>query len=168
MKNILFDFDSMSIKDKAAKLVSRTFARAGANVVQQDVSASIKRTAGVSFRELTMTFADSQSIVLRIKQSGDIYQALLNGRVVPIKNQDDHAAAISELVKAMDAGRTKFQKKLAAIAVKPPPGIRTAAPKMEQALTQKRDGLKELIASVRDEISKVAGTPTASKTNSEA
>lgn len=159
MKNILFEFTGMTGKDKASKRIASLFARAGANVVQQDVSTAIKRTSGVSFREMTLTFADSQKVVFRIKQSGDIYQALLNGIIVPIRHQDDHAAAIADLVKALDAGRVKFQKKLAAIRAKPPAGIRTAAPRMEQVLLQKRDSLKEAIATVREEVLKVRGVP---------
>jgi hypothetical protein len=42
MKNLLFSFDDLSIKDKAAKQAMRYFSRASANVVQQDVSASVR------------------------------------------------------------------------------------------------------------------------------
>ena len=151
-KNILFSFEDMGVKDRATKTAVRYFARAGATVVSQDVAAGTKRTAGVSYRELALTFADSQTVVLRIKQTGDIYQVLLNGKVLPIKAQDDHTAAIAEIVKAMDAGRSAFQKKLAAAQVKPPAGLKTAAPKMMAALTQKRDDLKTAIADVRGQI----------------
>lgn len=154
---LLFSFDDLSVKDRATKQALKHFSRAGANVVQTDVGSSTKRTAGVSFRELMLTFADSQQVTLRIKQSGDIYQVLLNGKVIPIKNQGDHAKAVAEIVQAMDSGRTKFQKLLAAAQVKPPAGIRTAAPKMEQVLTEKRDALKGAIAEVRDEIAKLQG-----------
>lgn len=151
-KNLLFTFEDLTVKDKAAQMALRYFSRAGANVVQQDVSATTKRTAGVSYREMTLTFADSQQVTLRIKQTGDIFQVLLNGKVMPLKNQDDHVAAIAEIVQAMDAGRSKYQKKLAAAQAKPPAGIRTAAPKMEQVLTEKRDALKAAIADVREQI----------------
>jgi hypothetical protein len=151
-KNILFTFEDLSTKDRATRTAVRYFARAGATVVAQDVSAGTKRTSGVSYRELTLYFADSQTVVLRIKQTGDIYQVVLNGKVLPIKSQEDHPAAISEVVKAMDAGRTAFQKKLAAAQVKMPQGIKTAAPKMKEALTAKRDSLKVAIEDVRGQI----------------
>jgi len=151
-KNLLFSFEDMSVKDKAAKQAMRYFSRAGANVVQQDVLPSVKRSSGISYREMLLTFADSQNVVLRVKQSGDIFQVLLNNKVMPIKNQDDHVKAIAEVVQAMDAGRSKFQKMLAVIKAKPPAGIRTAAPRLEQALTEKRDMLKSAIAAVREEI----------------
>lgn len=161
MKNLLFSFEDLSVKDKAAKQVARYFARAGATVVQQDVSSTVRRTSGISYREMTLTFADSQQVTFRIKQSGDIYQVLLNNNVLPVRGQDDHVGAIAEIAKAMDSGRTKFQKKLAAAIAKPPPGIRTAAPRMEQALTEKRDALKEAIADVNEQITELRGATAA-------
>ena len=158
MKNLLFSFEDLSAKDKAAKQAARYFSRAGANVVQQDVPTAVKRSSGITYREMTLTFADSQQVVLRIKQSGDIFQVLLNGKVLPIKNQDDHVKAIAEIVQAMDAGRSRFQKLLAAAQARPPAGIRTAAPKMEQVLTEKRDALKAAIAEVRSQIEAIKGT----------
>lgn len=152
MKNLLFSFADLSIKDKAAKKAISYFARAGANVVQQDIPSAVKRAAGVTYREMVLTFADSQQVILRIKQTGDIYQVLLNGKAIPLKTQDDHVKAIAEIVQAMDAGRSSFQKMLANAKVRPPAGIRTAAPKMEQVLTEKRDSLKAAIASVRAQI----------------
>ncbi len=158
MKNLLFSFEDLTAKDKAAKQAARYFSRAGANVVQQDVPTAVKRSSGITYREMALTFADSQQVVLRIKQSGDIFQVLLNGKVLPIKNQDDHVKAIAEIVQAMDAGRSRFQKLLAAAQARPPAGIRTAAPKMEQVLTEKRDALKAAIAEVRSQIEAIKGT----------
>jgi len=151
MKNLLFSFEYLSSKDKAVRQAERYFSRAGANVVQQEVLTSVKRSSGISYREMALTFADSQQVTLRVKQSGDIFQVLLNGKVLPIKNQDDHAKAIAEIVQAMDKGRSRFQKVLALAKVRAPAGIRTAAPKMMQTLSEKRDALKAAIAEVRDE-----------------
>ncbi|MGZ8220074.1 MAG: defense against restriction DarA-related protein [Methylobacter sp.] len=156
-KNLLFSFGDLSIKDKAAKKAMQYFSRAGANVVAQDVDPKVKRTNGISYREMTLTFADSQIIGMRIKQSGDIYQVLLNGKVVPIKSQDDHVAAIAELVKMLDAGRTKFQAKLAKIQVKLPPSIKSAVPTIRKQLEEKRDGLKAAIDEVLAEIAVIRG-----------
>ena len=63
--NLLFSFADLSVKDKAARAVVRYFSRAGASVVQQDVATATKRTSGISFRELILTFADSQTVVMR-------------------------------------------------------------------------------------------------------
>jgi hypothetical protein len=155
---LLFTFADLSVKDRAAKQAMKYFARAGANVVAQDVSTQVKRSSGVSYRSMTLTFSDSQKIELFIKQSGDIYQVKLNGHLTPIKHQDNHIEAVAELVKMLDAGRTKFQAKLARTMIKLPPAIKTAAPKMLQVLTEKRDSLKEAIAAVREEIAQIHGT----------
>lgn len=163
--NLLFTFADMSVKDRAAKQVMKYFSRAGANVVSQDVSTQVKRTSGISFREMKLTFADSQTVLFRVKQSGDIYQVLLNGKLTPIKHQDDHIAAVGELVQMLDAGRTKFQAKLAKALVKLPPAIKTAAPKMLAVLTEKRDGLKEAIAAVREEIVAIKAPLTNNSSN---
>ena len=146
---LLFSFEDMSAKDKAAKLVSRHFRQAGAQVVQSSADPRAKRSSGISYREMTLTFADSQTVVLRIKSTGDVYQVVVNGSITPIKNQDNHVAAIGEIAAMMDKGRTKFQAKLAKAAVKPPPGITTTAPKMKAVLTERRDNLIAAIAEVR-------------------
>lgn len=156
-KNLLFSFEDMGLKsDKATRNLVKYFARAGNNVVQGDAITTIKRTAGISYREMVLTFGDSQKVILRVKQSGDIYQVLLNDRIIPIKAQDDHVAAIAEIVQVMDSGRKKFQDSLVKLKAKLPAGIRTAAPKMESVLTEKRDGLKVAIETVRAEIAGLA------------
>ncbi len=152
MKKMLFSFEDMATGDKSTKVVDRVFSRAGADVVQNNVSTSVKRSSGISYREMFITFADSQTATLKIKKSGDIFQVLLNKRVLPIKNQDNHVDAIAEIVSAMEAGRTKFQKLLARTKVRVPSGIRTTAPKIEQTLIEKRDALIAAIAEVRAEI----------------
>lgn len=151
MKTMLFHFGNLSSTDPGVKKAVAQFKRAGSEVVQTDAMTGLKRSSGVSYRELYLTFADSQRVVLRIKQTGDIFQVLLNNALLPIKAQDDHVAAIAEIAAAMDKGRTQFQRRLAAAKVKLPAGIRTAAPRMEQVLTQKRDDLKAAIAETREQ-----------------
>lgn len=156
-KPVIFSFEDMAVGDKATKKIMQYFSRAGANVVTQSVDGKIKRSSGISYREMTLAFADSQTITFRIKQSGDIYQVALNGKVIPIKNQDDQVAAVAELVAMMASSRTKFQAKLAKAMAKLPPTIKTAVPNIRKQLEQKRDGLKEAIAEVRAEIDAIRG-----------
>lgn len=158
---LLFNFDGMTGKDAATLEAKRFFSRAGAKVVGADASGGVKRVAGVSYRELRLVFVDGQTVTLRIKQTGDIYQILVNDRAMPIKNQDDHMKAIEEIVKVLDSGRAAFQKKLAATLVKMPPGIRTAAPKMESILTERRDSLKEAIAAAQEKLDSLLPEPAA-------
>lgn len=154
-KNILFTFEELTGKDKPTRELTRIFKRAGVDVAQVDVNPAIKRTSGITYRELLLTFADSQQVVLRIKQTGDVYQILLNGKVMPLRAQDDHAAAVAEVVKAMDAGRAAFQKKLAMVRPALPPSIRTAAPQMMQQLSKRRDDLVQAVQAVNDEITRI-------------
>lgn len=149
---LLFTFDDLTIKDKAIKEVIKAFEQHHAPVVQHDVDSKIRRTSNTSYREINLTFADSQTVILRIKQSGDVFQVLVDKKLVPIKNQGDHKLAIIEIVNILNAGRAKWQKKQATINVQLPKGIRTPAPKMIEVLTAKRDALKEAIAEVRNEI----------------
>lgn len=149
-KHILFDFQGMTGKDAGTLEAKRYFARAGAKVVEADTSGGVKRVAGVSYRELRMIFGDGQTATLRVKQTGDIFQVMVNDRIIPIKHQDDHEKAIEEISRAMDNGRAAFQKKLAATLAKMPPGIRTAAPRMEAILNERRDTLMEAIAAARE------------------
>jgi hypothetical protein len=149
MIKIIFDFNALG---KSYNQIKRYFSKAGSNVVNIDSDNKVRRTNGISYKEVGLTFADSQTVLLRVKGTGDIYQVVLNGKLTPIKNQDDATLAIAEIVQMMNAGRSKFQQKLAKLAIKPPPSIKTAAPKMLQVLTEKRDGLKEAIAEVMAEI----------------
>ena len=157
-KTLLFDFNDMTSSDKAAVKAMKYFARAGSPVIAVNASSAIKRTSGVSYREMTLSFGDSQTITLRVKPDGDVFEVLLNKKLVPIKNQDDHIAAVAELVGMMNAGRTKFQQKLAKALIKLPPSIKTAAPKMLQVLTEKRDALIAAIDDVKVEIETIRAT----------
>ncbi|MCF7995424.1 MAG: hypothetical protein K9L88_11350 [Chromatiaceae bacterium] len=149
---LLFNFDDLGNKGKATKAVEKAFTRAGVEVASVRADPKLKRTAGVSYRELLITFGDSQMVTLRIKRTGDIFQVLLNKKIVPITNQDDHTKAVSEIVALMERGRSAFQKKLAKIKPKLPERIKTAAPKMEVALTQQRDDLLEAVDAARTEL----------------
>ena len=142
---INFNFDELAT-DKAAKKVAQLFQRAGAPVIQTEADSRIKRTAGVTYREMHFTHADGQRTSIRITKSGDVGQVLVNGSVVPLKNQTDPAKAIGEITKRLEDGRAKFQAKLARTKVELPQGIKTAAPKIEQKLTEEVQRLDTLIA----------------------
>lgn len=152
-KVVVFSFDDMGKKkDAATKAVARYFARAGEHVVQIDVPSAVRRTAGISYREMRLTFADSQTVSFFVKQSGDIYQVKLNGRLFSIKHQDDQPKAIAEIVKAMDSGRSKFQAAMAKVKVALPASIRTAAPKMEAILKERIANLDEALSVANSEL----------------
>ena len=159
MKNQIFDFNSIAT-GKPVKAIQQAFARAGVPVISIDADGKAKRTAGVSYKTMTLAFADSQTVELSIKQSGDVYRVSLNGSVVPLKSPDDHAKAVGEIAKMLDAGRAKFQAKMARTKVDVPKGIKTAAPKMEQQLAAQIQELDTKIAERRSTLEDLkAGQP---------
>lgn len=146
MKNLLFDFENMGDKARVIKEVARTFSRAGANVVSTEVAKTTARRAGITFRNVSFTFADGQIVLLAVKASGDVFEVRINGKVVPLKNQDDHAKAVAEIAARMDLGRSAFQKALAKIRVPLPPAARVSRVTLIKAKEEKRDGLIEAVS----------------------
>lgn len=155
-----FEFNVLgTASDKAAKAVSKMFARAGQNVVNIGSDSKVRRTAGVTYKELLFTFASGQTVALRVKSTGDVWQVTLNGSVVPVKNQGDTPKAVAELSKMLDANEPKYQAKLAKVRAELPKGIKTAAPKMQEVLTARTQELdtaigeaKKTVADLRAEL----------------
>jgi len=48
-----------------------------------------KREDGFQIKTATITFESGQKLAIKIKANGSIFQARLNGKVVPIKNSED-------------------------------------------------------------------------------
>lgn len=143
--NILFGWEDL-IAGQPLKKLTAAFDAAGATIVSSSSDGKAKRTAGVSYKTLDIAFADSQQIELQVKQTGDVFQVKLNGQVVPLKNPDDHKAAIKELVAKMDAGRAKFQKKLTMVRAELPKGTKSVAPQKTVALAARVSELDTQIA----------------------
>lgn len=154
-KVLIFDFFKASEKDKSITKAKRYFEQAGALVTSVDVDAKVKRVAGVSFRDVHFGFADSQTVSFGVKETGDVYQVKVNGKLTPLKHQDDHLQAIGELVAAMAKGRAKFQAALAKVKVALPKGIRTAAPKMEVALREQIAAVDQAIDAAKTRLAEL-------------
>lgn len=132
-KSLLFSFDDLSDKNKVVQKVKNQFEKLNLTVTAVDVPQQIKRTAGVSYREVSMTFADSQIVTLRIKKTGDIFTVLLNKKAIPIKNQDDQTKGLKEIVDAVIKNQSAFQRKLSRIAIKvPTKGMRSTVSVVER------------------------------------
>lgn len=144
MKTLVFDLEKGG-RDKALREATRLFSRAGAKVVSSDVDKSLSRKSGVSFRNINFTFADNQTVTFAVKVTGDVFEVRLNGKALPLRNQDDHALAIGEIAERMDAGRASFQRALARVRVPLPPSIRVSRVGMITALTERRDNIKAAI-----------------------
>ena len=151
MAKQLFSFDDLSRNDKAVQELERTFTRKGANVLDVAVPSTIKRASGISYREVHISFSDSQTVTFRVKKSGDIYEVRINGRPVPIKSQDDQEKAIEEVVDRLRKGEKAFQRALARRQTPKVPGLRTAAPKIEEQNESAIKELQEMIARLQSE-----------------
>lgn len=156
MSQLLFDFKDFATPKVISKKITTEFNKA-ANVtpVNVEISPKTRRDSGVSFREIFAMFADNQTVTLRVKQSGDIYKVLINNKLLPIKNQDNHAKAIGEICSAMDKGRSAFQKKLAKTKITLPPSVKSTIVSKQQALDDKKAALLEAIDAVQNELNVV-------------
>lgn len=155
--NLLIEYESLAPGkvQSAMRRVLSLFARAGLKVIDVAADGKTQRTAGVSFREVGLTFADSQKLALRVKATGDVYEVRINDRKVPVSAQSDPARAVAELVKMLDTGRARFQKRLAAMQMKPPEGAKTAAPKLRETLVAQIAEVDAEIESAREELAAI-------------
>lgn len=150
-----FDFGDQQAATKSLKKIGQLMQRAGQPVVSSSFDQKIKRTSGVSYREAMLTLASGQTITMRVTQSGDVFQVLLNGQVKPIKNAGDQIRAVGEIAKLAEANQAAFQKKQARVKTELPKGIKTAAPKMEVALQARVSELDAQIAERQQQVAEL-------------
>ena len=151
---ILIDYEGLAANTAAAtKKVAALFRRAGVEVIKTESDGRTRRIAGISYREVVFTFADSQSLGLRVKATGDVYEVRLNGKQVPVKEQDDPNKAVFELAALLDTTRARFQKRMAALQMKPPEGAKTAAPRLIETLRQQ---VAELDTRIEEAVAELA------------
>lgn len=153
--DFLISFDDLKAGNKALGKLAQAFRRAGAPVATTDTDPRTRRTSGVNYRQVQIGFTDSQTVTLGVKTSGDIFEVKVNGSVLPIKNQGDQRKAVGEIVKALEAGRAKFQAKMARQKVALPQGISTAAPRMEQKLAAASAELDNRIAAAEARVAEL-------------
>lgn len=143
------DYASLTANDKTApKELLQLFRRAGLPAVQSSVGKA-KRQDSISFKQIFLTFADSQTVELRLKESGDFYQVRVNGKVMAIKEQDDERQAVAEIVKKLQAGSQKFQQALARKKVKLPTGVKSTVKRKEEVYAARIAELDEQIAELQ-------------------
>lgn len=157
MKTITFDFENPSARARSIREVSKEFAKVGAQVITSEVDAQTTRRAGITFRNLNLTFADGQTVTLGVKATGDVFEVRINGKVTPLRQQDDHRKAILEIATKMEIGRAKFQAALARVRVPLPPSIRTSRTTMLAVKTAKRDELVEAIGLAKAQYAEIKG-----------
>ena len=145
MADVLFDFDNTADAERSLKKVAQVMQRAGQAVVSYNFDPKLRRSSGVNYRQALLTLASGQLVTLMVKQTGDVFRVLLNGAAMPIKNQDS-IKALGEIAAAAERNQVKFQASQARKKVALPKGIRTAAPKMADALAQRNSELDALIS----------------------
>lgn len=109
---LLFDIKDLSTEASSMKRLIELFKSLSETLVAHDVGATLKRSAGITYKEVTLTFADSQTVMFSIKQTGDIWKVKINNKETPLRHQDAHKPeeVIQEIAQKIKAGRTAFQK----------------------------------------------------------
>lgn len=160
MKTLLFNFGAMgAANDKSIREIVRLFDKAGTQVVSHDVAKTLTKRVGVAFRNVDLTFADGQKVTLAVKETGDVFEVRINAKVVPLRQQDDHAATIKEIAALLDKRRPAFQRALARIKTPLPPSLRVSKTSLIDQQISKRDSLKEAIALKEEELAELLAEP---------
>lgn len=113
---LLFDIKNLSTENASMKHLIDMFSMLGETLVTHDVDKTLKRSAGITYKEVSLTFADSQTVTFSIKQTGDIWKVKINNKQIALTNQDAHKpeAVVQEIAKKIKAGRSAYQKANAA------------------------------------------------------
>lgn len=158
MKNLLFTFaDIGSAKDKTINAITKAFARYGVQVVSSEADPKTAKRSGVAFRTVGLTFADGQTVAFAVKESGDVFEVRINGKVQPLREQDDHARAVAEIAGWLDRKRAAFQAALTKIKTPIPPALRATRKTRMAAKVAKRDGLREAVQLKTQELAELTG-----------
>lgn len=160
MAAVVFDFAAL-VGGKDKRQINRIvsfFERYGCPVKTEGgvvVDSKTTRKAGITTVGMNLYLQDDQLVTLKIKQSGDIFEVQINGRAVPVTNQDATDQAIKEVCERLNKGRAAFVKKQARQAAPDlpeskkgeAPATLTARVKAKQAvLVQKQEQIAELTA----------------------
>lgn len=155
--NLIFEFKDLETKQKQVqKKIENIFNAAGKiKPVEIEIDGKTKRNNGISYKQIFCEFADSQTAIFKVKQTGDIFEVLLNKKILPIANQDNHRKAVGEVINAMEKGRSAFQKKLAKAKATLPPSVKSTIVSKQQAMDEKKAALLEAIQAVQSELDAV-------------
>lgn len=115
---LLFDIKNLSTEADSLKRLIDMFAMLGETLVNHDIDKNLKTSdvdENFKYKNVRLTFADSQTVTFSIKQTGDIFKVKLNNKLIALRNQDAHKpeAVVQEIAQKIKAGRTAYQKALA-------------------------------------------------------
>jgi hypothetical protein len=164
-----FNFSTTAEADKTKDDIVALFEANGCGVASAELDPRTSRVAGISFRQIHLVFADSQTVDLKVKLSGEVLQVLLNRKPVALRQQDEPDEAVKELAELLDMGRVAWQRRLTRLrATGLEPGKRVLS---SMALEERRllgriaeksqvaaDG-REQLAQIRAQISAAASAP---------
>lgn len=113
---LLFDIKNLSTEADSMKRMIDMFSMLGENLRKHSVDKALKRSAGITYKEVSLFFGDAQTVTFSIKQTGDIWKVKLNNKQIALRNQDAHKpeAVVQEIAQKIKAGRTAYQKAEAA------------------------------------------------------
>lgn len=155
--SIVFNFGSLGASDPGVKQVIGLLGKAGCTVITTAADPKATKVSGIETKTVTMTLADSQNIGLSLKSTGDIWRVTLNGKAIPVRNQDNIPDAIQEIAGRAQANSAKYQKQLAAKKVALPASIRTSRTNLLKALTERRDSLVAEVKGKRERLQAITG-----------
>jgi O6-methylguanine-DNA--protein-cysteine methyltransferase len=115
---LLFDIKNLSTEADSLKRLIDMFVMLGETLVTHDIDKNLKISdvdENFKYKNVRLTFADSQTVTFSIKQTGDIWQVKLNNKRIALRNQDAHKpeAVVQEIAQKIKAGRTAYQQALA-------------------------------------------------------
>lgn len=164
----LFNFDDMAAASSRARYqIAKLFAKYRAPTASEDqpggggksveIDPKVRRSSDISYRDVHVTMKDGQKVTFKVKQTGDIYQVLVNGKATPIKDQHNQAAAIREIVDVLNARRARFQKALTIAKVPMKRGVSVSTRMQVKQLKSKLVGLDDMIEDAKMELAEIAG-----------
>lgn len=163
-KTNTLDFSSPAGAEKAIKLISQQMGRAGQTVASSEFNNKARRSSDTTYREAMLVLASGQTVTLRVNNTGDIYQVLLNGSVKPLKEHTDVEKAVGEIAAMAEKNQAAFQKAQARKAVALPRGMSTPKPKQVEVLAQQVAELDTQISerksTLAELVSKLGGAMT--------
>lgn len=143
---IKLDFENLT--KAGLKKLLKVFEKQQCPVASVDAPNKSKRESGMLTKSFTLTFEDGQSLQIRVKADGTVYQVRLNNKVMPIKHVDDLDKAVTEMIdyvqdNAKAYERAKIQREKRKIRV-PKPAVLTSR---KEKIAQTKEELDQLDAS---------------------
>lgn len=167
MPQVKIDFNKMT--KAGLKSVITKFEKKGMKVADVDAPNRPKRESGFLVKAAKLIFESGQSLLIRVKADGTVFQVKLNNIVLPMKHVDNMNKAIDEIIDHVKGNEAKYikakQKRLSRKKLnldKAPKVSTTQRQRFEQSesrvveLTAESEGLQQKIDANQD----VANTKT--------